>query len=150
MDSKRNNTITRGPNYNICPHCGRHVYAVMPDNGSYLVGCIYCGLKNGLNTLADEEITEAFENRMRKAWNYMCLESEYDEDAMEALCVSNGDYVLVDNSDGEIIHVAKNMREVIRFIEETENQIPVGIYYMSANMLEKWGSSFLVWEILNR
>ena len=87
---------------------------------------------------------------MRKVWNLKCLEAEYSIEAMEELGVCNGEYVLVDNSDGEIIHVAKNMREVIRFIEETENQIPVGIYYMSANMLEKWGSSFLVWAILNR
>ena len=150
MENKSNNTITRGQNYNICPRCGRHAYAILMDNGSYRVGCLHCGLKYGHNTLANEEITEAYVTKMRKAWNFKCLEAEYSEDAMEALCVSNGNYVLTDNTDGTIIHISPNMRDVVRYVEETENRFSVGIYIMLENTLEKLGSSFLVWEILNR
>ena len=87
---------------------------------------------------------------MRKAWNFKCLKAEYSEDAMEALCVMNGNYVLTDNIDGTIIHISPNMRDMVRYVEETENRFSVGIYIMLENTLEKLGSSFLVWEILNR
>ena len=141
------NYITRHPNYNICPRCGHTAYAFLMDN-KYCVGCIHCGLQNGLNMSAENEVTELYASQMKKTWNLKCLEAEYSMEAMEELGVCNGDYVLVDNVDSEIIHVAKNIREVIQFIKSTENQISVGIYYMGANMLQCLGSSFLVWEIL--
>ena len=141
------NYITRHPNYNICPRCGHPAYAFLMDN-KYCVGCIHCGLQNGLKTLVEGEVTEQYATQMRKAWNMKCLEAEYSMEAMEELGVRNGDYVLADNVDSEIIHVAKNICEVIQFIKSTENQISVGIYYMGANMLQCLGSSFLVWEIL--
>ena len=144
---EKTNNITRHPKYNICPCCGNHAYAIL-DNTNYFIGCIHCGMQHGINTLVEGEVTEQYATQMRKAWNMKCLEAEYRMEAMEELGVCNGDYVLIDNADSEIIHVAKNIREVIQFIKSTENQISVGIFYMGANMLQYLGSSFLVWEIL--
>lgn len=142
------NKITREQNYNICPCCGNHAYSIL-DNTNYFIGCFHCGMQHGINTLVEGEVTEQYATQMRKAWNMKCLEAEYSMEAMEELGICNGDYALIDNADSEIIHVAKNICEVIQFIKSTENQISVGIYYMGANKLENLGSSFLVWEILN-
>lgn len=142
------NKITREQNYNICPCCGHPAYAILIDNNIYYVGCIHCGLKHGINAFVEDEVTEEYATQMRKAWNKKCLESEYSVEAMEELGVCNGDYALINNADSEIIHVAKNICEVIQFIKSTENQISVCIFYMGANMLQYLGSSFLVCEIL--
>ena len=109
------NKITREQNYNICPRCGHPAYAFLMDNNKYCVGCIHCGLQNGLKTLVEGEVTEQYATQMRKAWNMKCLDSEYNVEAMEVLGVYNGNYVLVDNTGYRIIHVAKNVSEVIQF-----------------------------------
>ena len=145
-----NNTIFRKAGYNICPQCGRHAYAVLVEDGSYRVGCLSCGLRQGVNVLADEEVSDSFIEKNRIRWNQKCLESTYDDDAMEVLGVSNGYYVLTSHSDGHIVYVTENVRDVVRYIETLEYRLPIGIYLMMGNALQYQGSSSLIWEVLNR
>ena len=137
-----NNTIVRKEGYNICPQCGRHAYAVLVGDGSYRVGCLSCGLRNGINVLADEAITDSFTEKMRIRWNEQCLEAVYSDEVMEELGVSNGNYVLTSNVDGHIVHIAQDIREAIKYIEDIEYRLSIGVYLMLENTLQYQGSSF--------
>ena len=148
--NKTINTVKANEGYNICPKCGRQVYAILNENGAYSIGCLSCGMREGISVPVDEEMTDEFADRMRTVWNFRCLDEIYSDEAMEVLCISNGNYVLVHNLNGQIVHIARNMREVVDYIESIEYGLPLGIYLMLENTLEYLGCSSLVWEILNR
>ena len=130
--------------YNFCPKCGRQVYTVHTEE-QYLVGCVHCGLKSGVSTLLDEGTPEDFENKMRIAWNETCLSEEYEEDALEAMNLVHGGYVIVSNADGKIVHVTEDFAGVEAYLTVTGDSLSYGIYMMLAGKLQYLGCTFLMW-----
>ena len=144
-----NNTIRAEEGYNICPRCGRKAYAIQTDDGAYRVGCLECGLINGVRTIIDEEITEDLEESMRRHWNKLCLTAEYFEDALELLCLKNGGYVIANSEDGYIAYVSKDFNEVKDYINDIGDSMSFGIYLHIDGALQYLGSTYLLWQVMN-
>lgn len=131
--------------YNSCPKCGRQAYVVHSEDGMYSVGCLHCGLKNGVFTLLDEVTPEDVENKMRIAWNENCLENEYEEDALNMMNLTNGGYVIVSSVDGQIVHITKEFSGVEAYLSIVGDSLYFDIYLMNGRALQHLGSTFLIW-----
>lgn len=141
------NQIKKESGYNSCPKCGRQAYALHTEDGMYSVGCLHCGLKNGVFTLFDEVTQEDVENKMRITWNEKCLKNEYEEDALKAMNLANGGYVIVSNVDGQIVHITEDFSGVEAYLTVVGDSLSFDIYLMNGRRLQHLGSTFLLWLI---
>ena len=148
---KKNNTNTNNEqqNYNICPTCGREVHPVMDDYGIYHVGCIYCGLRDGVSLFLEEELTEEIIDQFRIRWNKLVLNGYFNEEARAILHLAEGGFAIVSNKDGAIVHTAKNIKEVIECLSLIGDDRSYDIYLNIGGCLQDIGCTYLVWCILN-
>lgn len=143
------NLIKSDDTLNICPRCGRKAYAITTEDGMYRVGCIHCGIRNGVGTLMDEDFTEEMKEALRTQWNEACLKSEYSWDVVAELGLHNGSYVLADSKWKYIVHIANDIEEVERYVVE-QSETSLDIYLVIEGTLQKMGCSFLVWTLANK
>lgn len=147
-ETKHNtNTMNEQQNYNLCPTCGREVHPVLDDYGMYHVGCTYCGLRDGVSTFLEENLTEEMSDQFRKNWNQRVLKSYLNEEAREILHLTEGGFAIVTNQDGAIVHTADNMNDVMQYLELVGDDKSYGIYLHIDGTLQYIGSTFLVWLI---
>ena len=148
MKEKQNNTIISEDGYNICPKCGGQAYAITMDAGAYYVGCPYCGLQNGVSCLTDEMDTEDFIEQMRIEWNQKCLKSMYEDDVIVMLGVLNNEYVVVNNVDYHVVHIARDIRELVNFVNSSALATSLEAYVMIDSYLQPLSCSFLISKAL--
>lgn len=149
MKETKNNTnsnIDFDHGYNICPACGRKAQDIMVGD-IYYVGCPYRGMRNGVSTLVDEELTDDVKEQMRAVWNKKVLKSFLDPEALEMLDLNIGGYALTTMDDGHIIHTAEMMGDVMRYLDMAGDDKSYGIYLHIEGTLQYIGSTFLVWLI---
>ena len=137
MSEKNKLTATVG-GYNVCPTCGREAYEMMSGYDEYHVGCAYCGIHNGVVQFLDDYISTQTKEQVRKEWNKKCITSEYGDSVLEML----GDYVVVCSSDHAIEFTSSNIKDVVTFVEERNNNYDV--YIIMENQLEYLGCSYLI------
>lgn len=149
MNEKKQNTtniIREEQGYNVCPTCGRRAYAVYTEDGTYSVGCVHCGMKNGICTPVTEMTEEMAEN-LRRSWNKMTLNRFWDYDAREAIGIGTGGYVIATNVDGYIVHSADSIQDVMKYLEYVGDDMSYGIYIHIDGTLQYLGCTFLIWLI---
>ena len=143
--NKNNNTINAEEGYNICPRCGRSAYTIHTKDGAYRVGCLECGLHHGVRTLVDEEMTDDLQETMRTQWNKQCLKSAYSECALEQLNLKNGGYVIANTSDGYIVYVSRDFKEVKDYVRDIGDSLSFGVYLNIDGALQYLGTTYLLW-----
>ncbi len=141
-----NSNIDFEQGYNRCPACGRKAQDIMSGD-IYYVGCPYCGMRNGVSTLVEEELTDDIKGKMRTGWNQKVLKSFFEPEALEVIDLSIGGYVLTTMEDGHIAHTAETMQEVMRYLDLVGDDKSYGIYLHIEGTLQYIGSTFLVWLI---
>ena len=142
MNDKINNYEKKNVGYNVCPHCGRAPYETMDGYDTYRIGCVFCGINNGVITFIDDPITEEVKEATRKEWNRKCLTSSYTDGVMELMGLGEDDFVLTWRHDDMIECVARDVDDIIRIIAENEELY--NIYQVRENGLDPLGTSKLV------
>ena len=131
--------------YNYCPKCGREAFAFSSERGMYYVGCLHCGMRNGKLNFFEEEISEELKEVFRKEWNLQCLNCEYEDDALEALGISEGSFFLATHGDNYVVHIAKTFKDVKEYIKRVGDSQAFNIYQLLNGVLECIGSTYLMW-----
>ena len=133
--------------YNVCPECGRQAYAVMTEDQMYRVGCLHCGLRNGVGVFVEDELTDEMTESMRRLWNQKCIETEeYSVEALEVMEAKIGSYAMVDSHSQEILCFVRNVDAVKRFVLENPD-VALGIYLLVNGNLQYMGCGYLVSEL---
>ena len=149
MNESKNKTMIREAGYNICPKCGGQAYAITMDEGVYYVGCLYCGLQHGVSILINNQLTEEIIEQMRIDWNKKCVESLYDEDVIVMLGALNKEYIIVNRADNHILFIARDILELLEFVDSMASFIHTEVYVMHEGHLRLASFSCLKNEILN-
>ena len=141
---KTTTLLRREDGYNVCPQCGKPAYIVMNEY-EYAVGCLNCGLRRGLSYPIEDVYDDESTERVRHNWNTTCLASDYYEDAMKVLGVSNGSYVLTNAVDNSILRVFDSFADVKKFVSADGDRSAFGVYVLVNGGLQYLGSSYLIW-----
>ena len=150
-DNKENktNAMSQAEGYNVCPTCGRDAHTILTEDGTYRVGCMYCGLRNGVSTFIEGELTNEDAELMRKCWNKRVVNSFIHEDVRELLRLKTGGLAIVSNRDGVIVDTAETIKDVISFLDLVGDDISYGVYLHIDGSLQEIGCTYLVERILN-
>lgn len=150
MTNENKTTLARQEEgYNVCPRCGRPAYIVMSDD-EYTVGCLSCGLRQGISCPAEEVYDDESAEHVRREWNEQCLKSEYYEDALEVLKASNGSYILTSVVDNSILRVCDSFADVKKWVSINGDRSSFGVYLLVNGGLQYLGCSYLIWLSMNR
>ena len=112
----------------------------------YHVGCLNCGLQNGVGTCIDEAFTDDTKNTLRWLWNDSCIEKHYTEEALEILGIQNGNYVLIDNQTRKIANVVTDVKAAKDYILRN-NHAAYSIYLNLEGILQDLGHSWIIREL---
>ena len=149
IDKILKNTIKTKAGYNFCPKCGSKAYAITTKDGMHRVGCIYCGFKSGIENYIGDCNGEELIVLLRKEWNRHCLKSEFNEAFFAALGKMGRGFIMAQNTDDYIVHITDDFGEVLDLLRQRQD-VSYAIYVIKDGKLHNLGSSFLVWETLEK
>ena len=154
MKEISNNTINHmnsSDALNVCPTCGNAAYEIETEYGMHHVGCIHCGINQGINNdiMVDNDIAEEVRIRARREWNERCLDSYYTEEALEVLGIRDGNYVLIDNRTSTIVKVVPSVTAAKDYILE-HNDVAFRILLNLDGILQDPGHSWVIRELFDQ
>ena len=136
---------------NVCPVCGNPAYEIETEYAMHHVGCIHCGINQGINNdiMVDNDIAEEVRIRARREWNELCLNTYYTEEALEVLGIRDGNYVLIDNRTSTIVKVVPSVTAAKDYILE-HNDVAFRILLNLDGILQDPGHSLIIRELFDQ
>lgn len=127
IEKRKNPEFISVKYHNPCPQCGSEVYARIMDS-KYQIVCKNCGFEHFREFpyyLGDEGTTEL---TARINWNADFLDSKLSAEALRVLDIHEGDYLISDSVEGDILFIAANTDEVDEFFQRTDFETYYNVY----------------------
>lgn len=102
--------------HNPCPQCGSKVYGVITSDNIYYVGCRRCGAEHEVQIPFCIEDPYGTFRLARMQWNGMFLHSKFSEKTLSVMGIHDGDYLVVDRFEENIVFVAKDTIQLDNFL----------------------------------
>ena len=126
---------------NPCPMCGFDIYSIITEGPNstyrYNIGCRKCGMEHGLSTLYSPEEPLHEELVLRLSWNAKFYGTKLTPKAMQTTGINNGDYLVADSMDGDIMYVSESIEEVENLIIHLPEDTYIKIYHVEDGLMRE-------------